>query len=75
VDIIGTVFLPFTQSAVSHSFRRGYIYGAVNGHREAMFTAAVYSPGDANLILTLQLTLTLILTLTLTLTLFPNNIP
>ena len=39
------------------SVHRGYIYGAVNGHSNAMFMAAAQS-----LILTLKLTLTLILT-------------
>jgi len=37
--------------------QRGYIYGAIKGHHDAMFTAAIESLDGANLILTLKLTL------------------
>jgi len=55
-------------------YRRGYIYGAVQGHRQAMFTAAVQSLDGAkpntnpktNPNPNTNLTIYLILTLTLT---------
>jgi len=43
-------------------YRRGYIYGAVKGHHDAMFTVAVQSLDALSLVLTLKITLTLILT-------------
>jgi len=55
-------------------FQRDYIHGAVKGHREAMFTAALQSLDGAmtNTNPNPNTNLTIILILTLTLTLFAN---
>jgi len=60
--------------------QRGYIYGAIKGHRDAMLTAAVQSLDGAKpktnpkTNANPNTNLTIILILTLTLTLFPNPI-
>jgi len=46
----------FTSNKGGFAEPGGYIYGAVKGYREAMFTAAVQSLDGADLIVTAKLT-------------------
>ena len=54
------------------TLRRGYIYGAIKGHRDAMFTEAVQSIDRGKPNTNPNTNLTVILIQTLTLTLFDN---